>query len=204
MKKYLITLCIFLIFGQFSYAQNKLKPFSKNSLYVEAGLAPVRIAIFLNIHVASSYSINYERQLPFSQKWEKINLNLRLGFGNAIFLNGLSGRIALAGVTLLTGKGNHHFEVSSGAFLSPDKHWTESDGIFVHPLIDLGYRFQNPAQGPFSELKSVKLWQDCLSAGLFKSFFHYNSIRLVHLQQPVAAQRKPLPWGNQQPGTRNL
>ena len=49
---------------------------------------------------------------------------------------------------MITGKANHHFEFSAGAFFgyesaTPNVHAE----LFVLPLLDLGYRYQKPGKG---------------------------------------------------------
>lgn len=51
----------------------------------------------------------------------------------------------LGGITMLTGKRNGHFEISTGALLG--KYTDVEDEIFVLPIADLGYRYQKPEGG---------------------------------------------------------
>lgn len=111
--------------------------------------------------VVSSVSLNVEGKL-FSSDSEKFHLYGRAGYAyldiaNLIFCNGKKSRVGLLGLTILTGKGDHHFEVSGGTFLGSFKNkdnggallgsCSENSGLKVRPLIDLGYRFQKPESG---------------------------------------------------------
>lgn len=119
---------------------------------------------------AGSASINIEGRI-FSSDSERIHFYARAGYGKAYqdlsFITILvacpevsqSGSGGLLGITMLTGGGNHHFEVNASTFLGSFK--TEiSPGIFGQscegfddewtsplPVVDLGYRYQKPGQG---------------------------------------------------------
>jgi hypothetical protein len=129
----------------------------KNNLYVEGGTWG-----FVN-----SVSVNYERLLGSSSPG-KFNVYGRVGFGVVIVSPIIfscsatqTSRGGLVAITMLTGKGKHHFEASGGAFMGYVKHkYThgatgffgggceqEDDGFRPIPLVDLGYRYQRPEGG---------------------------------------------------------
>lgn len=119
-----------------------------------------------NVHVegatwlaVNSASVNFEGKFHSSES-EKFHVYGRAGFGYAD-INSLvywDGHNALGGIlalTILTGAGDHHFEMVGGAFLGNFKSKNGS-GIFAPdedlgfkalPLIDVGYRFQKPESG---------------------------------------------------------
>jgi hypothetical protein len=103
---------------------------SKVNLYADAGL-----------HLAAQASINLEGQFYSGKKTTWYG---RVGVGTAGVIFGSSGPGGLGALTILTGKGNNHFEVNGGAFIGNDSYYSDS---FVFPLLDLGYRYQKPAGG---------------------------------------------------------
>jgi len=95
-------------------------------------------------------TLNYE--LPLGSTVLKLSghsmtwsgyVNLRAGYGleSPQVVHGPGGGIALSG---MTGKGNHHFEISGGVFRMIDSdRW---DWVLM-PIADLGYRYQKPTGG---------------------------------------------------------
>ena len=106
---------------------------SKFNTYLEVG----------TILVISTASVNLEAHLA-STASGKVHWYARAGFGGSAVFYGPVGLGGLGGVTMLTGKKNHHFEVSGGLFLGNDSGAGMVDGFFALPLFDLGYRFQKP------------------------------------------------------------
>ncbi|GEM_PF-835078 len=150
---------IFLLGINLMSAQTEETPgMSKNNLYLEA-------STFLLINTVS---VNIEKKLS-SSKSAKIHWYGRAGLGyvdvssffGSCHFNAWGG---LLGVTMLTGKGNNHFEVNGGAFLGTFKSDDETNGGFLStglfaspcdedegfkaiPIINLGYRYQKPEGG---------------------------------------------------------
>ena len=111
------------------YAQSSEQiQLSKNSVYLDATLA-----IFTQV------SINYERQILSGKK---ATLFGRIGVGETAQLSGESGSGALGAITFLTGKKNGHFELNAGTFIG-----SNSNSTFLHPLLNIGYRYQKPDGG---------------------------------------------------------
>ncbi|MCS5623663.1 MAG: hypothetical protein NZ735_06880 [Candidatus Marinimicrobia bacterium] len=100
----------------------------KNSLYLEVGT---------NLLISTT-SVNFEAYIGSS---EKVHWYLRGGFGTTSIAFTGGGGGGLGALTMLTGAGKHHFETSAGIFISPALNSS------VLPLLDLGYRFQNPEGG---------------------------------------------------------
>lgn len=116
-----------------------------------------------------SASVNIEGRI-FSSDSEKIHFYARAGYGKVYQQIGILGALVfcdfstqsgsggLLGLTMLTGGGNHHFEVNAGAFLGSFNNETTSGllecdeelfDLWTSPLpvVDLGYRYQKPSQG---------------------------------------------------------
>ena len=111
---------------------------SKNNLYFEFGTSLI----------VSSISLNYERHF-FTSESEKINLYARGGYAGAAVFWGHVGWGGLGALTLLTGKGKHHFETSGGLFVGNEKSTDAMGGkgtLFSIPVLDLGYRYQKPGK----------------------------------------------------------
>ena len=102
--------------------------FSKHNVYLDAGLGPLYQA-----------SLNYEFQIHSAKT---LTWYARLGAGGAGTLLDDGGPGGLAAITMLTGKKNSHFELNAGTFIG-----SGSDGTFVYPLLDIGYRYQQPDGG---------------------------------------------------------
>ncbi len=92
-------------------------------------------------HFGSQASINLEGQI---YSGEKLTWYGRGGLGAAGIIMATGGPGILGAVTMLTGKGNKHFEMNGGAFIGKD---IEQNDMFVFPLIDFGYRYQKPEGG---------------------------------------------------------
>lgn len=113
----------------------------------------------------SSLSLNVEGRF-FSSESEKIHLYGRAGveYVDIIGLILCDGQESLGGnlgIAMVTGKGNHHFEVYGGAFLGSFRNKKDASilgacsslGFQAIPLVDLGYRFQKPESGFFFRAK---------------------------------------------------
>ena len=124
MKKLYIILLIIPLIG---FGQDKI---GKLNMYVDGGT-------FL---VINSAFINVERHLT-SSKSNKLHLYFRGSYGDVTLFSGGSGassfhrntQTLVSSITILTGKGSHHFDSSTGVFLRDDS---------VLPFLELGYRFQ--------------------------------------------------------------
>ena len=139
------TLTLTLLFGllvgshQASAQSSDSINLTDNNIYIDIG-----IGLFMQ------ESINYERKLV---NGKSVSLYGRVGAGiGANFYPdnipiGLGG---LAGVTMLTGKKNHHFELSTNVFVGDD---LDGNGIFAMPVVTTGYRFQEPQGGGIFRLK---------------------------------------------------
>lgn len=131
---------LFLLFITLTLGNNLMIAQTKNvsemseyNLYIETGT---------NI-VVSSASINIEKHFNTSAS-EKIHWYGRVGIGGAAVFYGPAGFGGLGGITMLTGRKKHHFELSGGIFLGTDEGTGMGDGLFALPLLDVGYRFQKP------------------------------------------------------------
>lgn len=127
-----------LLFGcAVSTAQTAEQPErSKFNTYLEFG----------TVLIVTSVSVNGELLFASSPS-EEINWYARGGVGVAGVFYGPAGYGGLGGVTMLTGKKNHHLEVSGGVFMGSDSGMGMEDGFFALPLLDVGYRFQKPEKG---------------------------------------------------------
>ena len=119
---------ILLILPLIGFGQNKI---GKLNMYVDGGTFIVINSVFFNIetHLTSSKS-------------NKLHLYFRGSYGDVTLFSGGSGtssfqrntQTLVSSLTILTGKGDHHFDSSTGIFIRDDD---------VLPFLDLGYRFQN-------------------------------------------------------------
>ena len=124
MKKLYIILLILPLIG---FGQNKI---GKLNMYVDGGTFIVINSVFFNVetHLTSSKS-------------DKLHLYFRGSYGDVTLFSGGSGtssfqrntQTLVSSLTILTGKGSHHFDSSTGIFLRDDS---------VLPFFELGYRFQ--------------------------------------------------------------
>lgn len=129
-----LILCFHVIAKAQPSEQNEL---SKNSLYLDSGIG-----------YGGQVSFNYERRVYSGEKTTWFG---RLGAGTAYLLTSdnnvwdvYTGTGGLAAVTMLTGKKNKHFELNVGAFIVDDPDKTTAG---VYPLLDVGYRYQEPGGG---------------------------------------------------------
>jgi len=123
-KKLYIILLILPLIG---FGQNKI---GKLNMYVDGGTFIVINSVFFNVetHLTSSKS-------------NKLHLYFRGSYGDVTLFSGGSGtssfqrntQTLVSSLTILTGKGSHHFDSSTGIFLRDDS---------VLPFFELGYRFQ--------------------------------------------------------------
>ena len=136
MKNLLFVCFILLLCNNTVSAQyNRDSRMSKLDLYIELGT---------NI-VVSAATLNLEAHLTTSRSG-KVHLYARAGFGAAAVYEGSEGLGGLGALTMLTGKGKHHFELSGGVFMGNDKKGSHT-GFFALPLFDIGYRIQKPVKG---------------------------------------------------------
>ena len=123
-KKLYIILLILPLIG---FGQNKI---GKLNMYLDGGTFIVINSVFFNVetHLTSSKS-------------NKLHLYFRGSYGDVTLFSGGSGtssfqrntQTLVSSLTILTGKGSHHFDSSTGIFLRDDS---------VLPFFELGYRFQ--------------------------------------------------------------
>jgi hypothetical protein len=142
-----LFLCIF-IYCNTSWAQSNEVPKNRSvNIHVDFGAGYLGAA-----------NINLEKTFTASESG-KLELLGRAGMAY-IFLPGVlcdneNGVFATTGLTLLIGKGKHHFEISGGSHF---KIWEDSNdegGIFscdgdlntIVPLVEIGYRYQKPEGG---------------------------------------------------------
>ena len=135
LNKTALTLLLSIFCHGIAQAQsNDTKDFSKNSVYLDTGLG-----------YGGQVSFNYERLISSG---EKVTCFGRLGVGVAYKWTSdddvSSGPGGLAAMTMLTGKGNNHFELNAGTFIVSD---ADEDNSGVYPLLDAGYRYQKPSGG---------------------------------------------------------
>ena len=130
MQYNLILIFIFLLVCNNSHAQEATNStLSKMSLYADIGGGFDR----------GLASINYEHRILSSKK---LTWYGRVGIGAGGTDEGGPG--GLAAISMLTGKRNGHFEVSGGTFIGS---YADDGGIFVLPILDVGYRYQPPRGG---------------------------------------------------------
>ena len=118
---------ILLILPLIGFGQDKI---GKLNMYVDGGTFVVINSVFINV----------ERHLT-SSKSNKLHLYFRGSYGDVTLFSGGSGTASfhrntqtlMSSLTILTGKGDHHFDSSTGVFLRDDT---------VLPFLELGYRFQ--------------------------------------------------------------
>ncbi len=138
MKNLFVLLLTILLWSNLISAQtNETVKKSKFNVHVEAA----------TVLIAHPVSINFEVKFP-SIKPKKIHWYGKFGYlytAPCSFCTDdeyISG--ALLGVTMLTGRGNHHFEVNGDIFLGTIK---ENEDPRLGPLVNIGYRFQKPEGG---------------------------------------------------------
>lgn len=136
----LCFLCLESVFGQ-TIQSTKI---STVNIYSDFGIGPW-----------SSATINMEVRLVSSESG-KVQLYGRGGYGSvgelSIFCEGRSSKGEIIGLTMLSGKGNHKFEVSGGFYRGTWKEVERSGwlcsgskkGSHKVTMVDLGYRYQNP------------------------------------------------------------
>jgi len=118
---------ILLVLPLIGFGQDKI---GKLNMYVDGGTFLVINSVFINV----------ERHLT-SSKSNKLHLYFRGSYGDVTLFSGGSGtssfqrntQTLVSSLTILTGKGSHHFDSSTGVFLRDDT---------VLPFLELGYRFQ--------------------------------------------------------------
>ena len=118
---------IFLVLPLIGFGQNKI---GKLNMYVDGGTFIVINSVFFNVetHLTSSKS-------------NKLHLYFRGSYGDVTLFSGGSGtssfqrntQTLVSSLTILTGKGSHHFDSSTG-LLYRDRS--------ILPFLDLGYRYQ--------------------------------------------------------------
>ncbi|MCU4157053.1 hypothetical protein J1N10_13770 [Carboxylicivirga sp. A043] len=99
-------------------------------------------------HMAGQASLNMEIQI---HSGEKLSWYGRGGVGAAGVIMATGGPGGLGAVTMLSGKGNRHFEINGGVFVGNDY---EQNELFLLPLLDFGYRYQKPEGGFIFRVKA--------------------------------------------------
>ncbi len=74
----------------------------------------------------------------------KLTWYVRTGIGGG-GIDETEGPGVLGAVTMLTDKGNNHFEINGGTFIG--KNSDVPDELFFMPIADIGYRYQKPDDG---------------------------------------------------------
>jgi len=110
-----------------------------------SGMSKLNLYLDVGAGYISSVSINLEARI-YSHNSGKVNLYGRVGVGGAGVYWEKSGLGGLGALTMLTGKGKHHFEASGGVFLAYDQS-SYDGGLFALAILDLGYRYQKPGGG---------------------------------------------------------
>jgi len=137
---YILAFLLFLIpnlgFCQGDMHRDMFHYEARNDVFIEAGAQ----------EDLRSSTLNLERQIA-TGKWDNKVLLIRLGGGYSTPLTGIDyGFGGLAGLTMLTGQSNHHFELGGGLFIG--KIAKKADPYYFGiPLIDFGYRYQKPDGG---------------------------------------------------------
>ncbi len=150
----LITLIAILINSQIN-AQTNPEDITNEKERIE--LSKHNIYTDLNFATFGQITLNYERKLI---KKNKTILYGRLGAGYGGNLKGNSGYGGIGGLTILTGKNNHHFETNFGIFIGDNikREYPErlnKRKAFFMPIIDAGYRYQKPGGGLILKAKIV-------------------------------------------------
>lgn len=136
MKNLLLVCLTLLLCNDLSLAQTEKNPkFNKLNIYGEVG----------SILLVSSATVNLEVPIG-SVKSGEVNWYARVGYGTSIVYFGSFGNGGLGALTMLKGKGKHHFELSGGVFIGYDKEGEVTKGTFLLPLLDCGYRYQKPGK----------------------------------------------------------
>ena len=146
MKKLFTILMLIpiLLLGQNEITKNI--DLTKNSFYIET-----------HVGLCSQLVLNYEKHIS---SVGKVNWYGRVGGGYGVSLiDGLfdssEGWGGLGAITMLTGKKNSHFELNVGAFFSQKGEVSlgfamgdsTTDGVFIFPIFNIGYRYQKPSEG---------------------------------------------------------
>jgi hypothetical protein len=128
MKKRLLTILLITIGFSANAQSSEENEMPKNSIYFDMGLIPGYHAF-----------VNYERNF---YEGKKVSWYGRMGAGYGGFLLSSGGFGALGAVTMITGKKNSHFELSTGFFRGKG-----FGDTFTLPIIDVGFRYQKPEGG---------------------------------------------------------
>ena len=115
-------------YSQDSILYSSVKPFKENSIYGTLGAGYV-----------SGITGNYERMIfyPIDSKIQSVGFRLGAGPGVSVFVSYMQ---YISALTVLTGKGNNHFEFGAGADFIKEKYYDWQ----IVPIVNLGYRFQKP------------------------------------------------------------
>ncbi|MDW3191656.1 MAG: hypothetical protein R8G66_04805 [Cytophagales bacterium] len=141
---YRICFCLICFFSANEVLCQELKDVEQSSIsvYLQTGTM-----VFLH---TGTFNLEYTFARVSN---ERIKFNSRIGIGGIAVAFGEGGSGVLAGVTMLTGKRQHHFESGLGLFLLVDSLrdyedvLTESPDLIPLPLLEIGYRYQPPNGG---------------------------------------------------------
>ncbi len=152
MKSYQHLIFLVLFFASFNaQGQDKtpsLPPMtSSNVIYVDGSALFIPWENFWTFGLAY-VSATYDRRIYINPK-QSFQLLIKSGVG--LYSFGVLG--PQLGLSMLTGKNNHHFEMGAGAFIGL---WEIGYGatLGAFPLINLGYRFQKPEGGLIWKVKA--------------------------------------------------
>ena len=123
-----ILYIILFVFPFIALGQDKI---GKLNIYVDGGTFVVVNSVFVNVETHLTSSKSNKLHLYFRGSYGDVTLFLPGGSGTSS-LNSNS-QTLVSSLTILTGKGSHHFDSSTGVFLRDDS---------VVPFLELGYRFQ--------------------------------------------------------------
>ncbi len=129
----LLLMLFFFAFLKTGYSQDSIsfssvKPFKKNSIYGTLGAGYV-----FDLTGSYEHMIFY----PSDRKIQSIGIRLSVGPGTSVFATIME---YITAITILTSKGNNHFEFGAGADFIKEKY---TDWQIV-PAVNFGYRFQKP------------------------------------------------------------
>lgn len=142
MKPIFLSLLAFLLLLSTLHAQNRSDAFDNHALYADVG----------TVGVISGISLNYERKFHTNATGQARFFG-RLGLAGTAIVYGPQGLGGLGGISLLTGKKNHHFMASGGIFVGKD-YEKDPGSMYALPMLDIGYRFQRPQGGFLFQAKA--------------------------------------------------
>ena len=140
--KILVTAIMLLLFSNHLFSHNSIDLGSNLSSNTSTN-HNLRNSRNNNLYLEVSFvtqSINFETKLYRSES-NLFQLNARFGLGYLNFLDEYESVGGLAGLTLLFGGNNNHFETSIGGFVGD---YEGANGVEGYPIITIGYKYQKP------------------------------------------------------------